>query len=26
VEKNGFKSPWQASAQWLAEASLARAA
>ena len=23
VEKNGFKSPWQASAQWLAEASLA---
>ncbi len=26
VEKNGFKSPWQARAQWLAQASLARAA
>jgi putative transposase len=26
VEKNGFKSPWQAKAQWLAQASLARAA
>jgi len=24
VEKNGFKSPWQARAQWLAQASLAR--
>jgi transposase InsO family protein len=26
VEKNSFKSPWQARAQWLAQASLARAA
>jgi transposase InsO family protein len=26
VEKNGFKSPWQARAQWLAQASLAKAA
>jgi transposase InsO family protein len=26
VEKNGFLSPWQARAQWLAQASLARAA
>ena len=26
VEKNGFKSPWQARTQWLAQASLARAA
>jgi transposase InsO family protein len=26
VEKNGFKSPWQARHQWLAQASLARAA
>jgi putative transposase len=26
VEKNGFKSPWQARDQWLAQASLARAA
>ncbi len=26
VEKNGFFSPWQARAQWLAQASLARAA
>ena len=26
VEKNGFKSPWQARAHWLAQASLARAA
>ncbi len=26
MEKNSFKSPWQASAQWLARASLARAA
>jgi hypothetical protein len=26
MEKNGFKSPWQARAQWLAQASLARAA
>ena len=26
VEKNGFLSPWQARAQWLAQASLSRAA
>ena len=26
VEKNGFKSPWQTRDQWLAQASLARAA
>jgi len=26
VEKNGFKSPWQARVHWLAQASLARAA
>jgi transposase InsO family protein len=26
VEKNGFKSPWQARAQWQAQTSLARAA
>jgi len=26
VEKNGFNSPWQAKTQWLAQASLARAA
>lgn len=26
VEKNGFKSPWQAKDQWLAQASLSRAA
>ena len=26
VEKNGFRSPWQARAQWLAQASLAQAA
>jgi transposase InsO family protein len=26
VEEIGFKSPWQAGAQWLAQASLARAA
>jgi putative transposase len=26
VEKNGFKSPWQARAQWLAQASFAKAA
>jgi transposase InsO family protein len=26
VEKNGFKSPWQAKAQWLAQDSIARAA
>jgi len=25
-DKVGFKSPWQARAQWLAQASLARAA
>ena len=26
VEKNGFLSPWQARTQWLAQASIARAA
>jgi putative transposase len=26
VDKNGFKSPWQARSQWLAQASLSRAA
>jgi putative transposase len=26
VEKNGFKSPWQARAQWLCQDSIARAA
>lgn len=26
VKKNGFLSPWQARAHWLAQASLARAA
>jgi hypothetical protein len=26
VEKNDFKSPWQARAPWLAQASLIRAA
>jgi len=26
VEKNGFKSPWQTRAQWLAQHSIAKAA